>query len=138
MYNFNLHAFRGEQILFRKDFTKGFWKPKIVKSYILTNRRVITMMKGKGVEQLMLEDIGNAVPMNMHSMRDGTFQTYGVRQYTGLRFNLGKHKSKGRTAGNIVFIPIPNARAPEIQWFEVADPRSIINLIKALKSKFAK
>lgn len=61
-----LHSFSNEQILFRKDYTKGIWKPKIVKSYIITTHRVITAVKGKGIEQLMLDEISGLMKYQMY------------------------------------------------------------------------
>jgi hypothetical protein len=105
-----------EQVLWRSDVTKGIFRKKIVHTYLVTNKQVIS-----GNQILNLEDISDAVSLNeerVHGIHSG---------HSSVR--VGSYRDKGRVIGDVIF---NSTTLPDLIFHDIPDPDGIVRLVKSL------
>jgi hypothetical protein len=89
----------GEQILWQRNITKGFWKKKIVEYQLITNMAV-RINRGA----LDLQQVDRIEVTNRHSRGRGKGTTYSVGGRGGPRVHFSEGESRSRHFGDLVFL----------------------------------
>ena len=113
-----------EQILWRRDITKGWIRKKVVHSDLITNNHVCS-----GSQILNLDDIDSAVTLNQQTFYEGTHQSTSVHG-GNMGVRQGRSRGKGTVYGDVIFNSSNN---PDLIFAGVIDPKGIVDLVKSLK-----
>jgi hypothetical protein len=108
----------GEQVLWRRDLTKGIFRKQIIETQMITNRAIRLNQ-----QTLDLSVVDDMQVTNKHSRSEGSYTSYG--RY-GVR--MGSGTSRSRHYGDIVFF----SRGQIVFTVQqVEDPHGVVRLIKA-------
>jgi hypothetical protein len=120
-----------EQLLWRREMTKGKFKKQIIQVQTVTNK-AIRLDNNYAISLFDLDDIAVT---NRHSVSEGghtSYSTGGGRHGGGIRVGMGQSKGRSRRYGDVVFFV--NGQAV-LTLFEVEDPSGLVHLIKAAKKR---
>jgi hypothetical protein len=107
-----------EQLLWRREMTKGKFKKQVIQVQTVTNK-AIRLDNNYAISLFDLDDIAVT---NRHSVSEGghtSYPTGGGRHGGGIRVGMGQSKRRSRRYGDVVFFV--NGQAV-LTLFEVEDP----------------
>jgi Double zinc ribbon len=109
--------------------TKGFFRPKVVESMVVTNFRIMGIDHQKNIVDFLvfIPTIDDVIVMNTRRVSQSTGYGISTGSYvrTGQRFSSGTSK----TIGDIVFI----VNTQKYSWLGIPDPTGLKNFIKSIK-----
>jgi hypothetical protein len=116
-----------EQVLWRRDITKGIFKKQVIQVQMVTNK-AIRLDNNYAISLFDLDDIAVT---NRHRRSEGGYTSYSVGgggRRGGISVGMGQGRGKLRGYGDVVFFV--NGQAV-LTFSEVEDPSGLVRIIKA-------
>lgn len=100
---------QGEQLVWKKEFSKGFWHRTVVKTWAITNQRILIWNNAVGyiAEELPLEFLSDVQVINQSHVSNSSFNmmsTGGGTKYSPSRYSYGQSHSIGQAVGDVIFM----------------------------------
>lgn len=112
-----------EETLWRHDIKKGWIRKKVVYSYLITDKQVVS-----GSQVHNLDDVSDCAAMNEERVHGGSVNRVGT--YTkGTNVRLSSYRGRGLVIGDVIFTSQSN---PDIIFHDVPDPDGVVRLVKSL------
>jgi hypothetical protein len=119
----NNDAEEQEETLWRHDIKKGWIRKKVVYSYLISNKRVVS-----GTKVLNLDDVSNCVSANEERFYGGGANKVGTRT-RGVNARLSSYRGRGRVIGDVIFT---SPSSQDIIFHDVPDPDGLVRLVKSI------
>src|SRR5918994_3416897 len=124
-----IRAKQGEEVIYRKDVTKGFFRKKVISAFLVTNYRVIS----PNGQQLFFEEIDDIETYNRRTERVANFLAAGPRTYGSGSTRTGSFAMAGRSTGTSVVIGdvhFLSVVKHDIIWRQVDDCVGLVRLVQ--------
>ena len=112
-----------EETLWRHDIKKGWLHKKVVYSYLITNKRIVS-----GSQVLNLDDVSDCVSVNEERFYGGGVNSVGTHT-RGPNARLSSYRGRGRVIGDVIFTSHSNQ---DTIFHDVPDPDGVVRLVKTL------
>ena len=121
----------GEFVYWMSPSYKGIWHRKLVKTWLVTNERILLYSNELGyvMEELALENINDIVLVNQRRSSNASFSVYGTGG-RGSRYMTGNSKAVSQLVGDLVVLHDSNA--PFTTLTNVNDAIGLAKLIHSL------
>jgi hypothetical protein len=120
-----------EHIIWTKSVYQGFWHKKMVKTWVITNERIL-LWSNIGcyiMEELALENITDVLVVNQQHQSNSSFNVYSSGMKHS-RYMSGSSRSMSQAVGDVLILH--DNGIPFSSLCGISDPNSIVKLIKSL------